>query len=59
MDPDETLRMIRHYVALLNNAAGMRTAIMAECGENLAEYVEAMDEWLSKGGFLPKEWDHP
>lgn len=23
----------------------------------LAEQVEALDEWLSKGGFLPADWD--
>lgn len=24
--------------------------------ERLADLMEALDEWLSKGGFLPKAW---
>ena len=25
-------------------------------GERLAELVDALDDWLSRGGFLPTQW---
>jgi hypothetical protein len=28
----------------------------AEIACRLAELVQALDEWIMKGGFLPKEW---
>jgi hypothetical protein len=28
----------------------------ADAAERLAELVEALHEWIKKGGFLPKEW---
>lgn len=71
MDPGETLRMIRVYVhridalrdaADLHDAATVRRITETETLEDmtyaLAEYVTALDEWLSKGGFLPKGWQH-
>lgn len=48
MDPNETLRAIR---ALLTEDDG-RT------DPELADKVRALDEWLTKGGFLPEAWDH-
>lgn len=49
MDPNETLRMLRERVAdALNDRdySPIRVAIL----------FEALDEWLSKGGFLPDDW---
>ena len=55
MDPNETLRRLRELSATpINNN-------MKEFGElidNLVFNFEALDEWLSKGGFLPNEWAH-
>lgn len=31
----------------------------AEVGEDLAEQVVDLDEWLRKGGFLPEAWQRP
>jgi hypothetical protein len=25
--------------------------------EEIAEYFEALDSWISKGGFLPNDWN--
>lgn len=60
MDPDVTLGMIRRLVEKVAVMADKDAPAsnIAEAGIDLAEYVGAMDEWLSKGGFLPKEWDH-
>lgn len=47
MDPNATLdRMRRHLDA----------AHSADEFDELCELVEAMDNWLSKGGFLPDAW---
>lgn len=50
MDPTETLRQIRAMVR------------RAECGElydasDLADLVDALDDWMSRGGFPPKQWE--
>ena len=51
MDPDATLKEIRELLEIWKVEA-----FHAEEVERLAELVEALDEWLSKGGFLPKAW---
>jgi hypothetical protein len=42
MDPNEALRLLRKYASDTPGALG--------------EQFEALDEWLSKGGFLPTAW---
>jgi hypothetical protein len=49
MDPNETLRKIR---SMLETREGGEV----ENSDILAELMESLDEWLSKGGFLPDEW---
>ena len=46
MDPDETLRRLRELVRANNY----------DDYENILEHFDALDEWLSKGGFLPRAW---
>lgn len=43
MDPNETLKSIRHS---LEHGAG----------SELVDDAEALDGWIMKGGFLPREW---
>ncbi len=40
------------------NAAlhSLRLAIASGEYEIAADYAEALDEWLSKGGYLPSDW---
>lgn len=58
MDPNETLRQIRAHIKAMNEADEKEdAAAYAFAAMQLAESVEAMDEWLSKGGFLPEEWE--
>ncbi|MET0351219.1 MAG: hypothetical protein ABW067_15615 [Rhizobacter sp.] len=53
MDPDELLHRIREGVAeALEESGAKRTDLVDE----LAENVNALDDWLSKGGFLPGAW---
>jgi hypothetical protein len=61
VDPNETLRMIRYYLALLSNEccethdASWYTD-HAYAIDALIEHVTAIDDWLSKGGALPEVW---
>ena len=50
--------------ANLSEQLGCARRILAEDGAHpddairLAELVEALDVWLSSGGFLPDRWQH-
>ena len=55
MDPDEALRCVRAAIEEIREleAGG------AEFGEqvsDLVEHFEALDAWLTRGGFKPKDW---
>lgn len=52
MDPNATLDSIRE---LVTNFEGGGRFDLAD-GEKLAELVGALDEWVSKCGFLPDAW---
>lgn len=59
MDPNEALKTIRTFtenIGLLDydNPREIRDALL-----ELAEAVAGLDEWLSKGGFLPDAWQGP
>jgi hypothetical protein len=54
MDPDEVLKRAREALAQLRGAEEGRVAV--EAGESFADAFEALDGWLSKGGFLPAFW---
>lgn len=53
MDPDEALAQIRQHV---------KDILETEKEEDdldvmrFAELVQGLDEWISKGGFLPQAW---
>lgn len=51
MDPNVTLAAIRDLVTVSNE----RALTITESNE-LCERIEALDEWLSKGGFSPEPW---
>ena len=55
MDPDVTLdRLQRMYRSILSTGVeGFHIA------NDMAELVEALDGWLSRGGFLPADWVRP
>jgi hypothetical protein len=47
MDPNATL-------------AAIRIAIANHHDDDVAELFDALDGWISRGGFLPSDWDfHP
>lgn len=59
MDPNEALRIIRATIAQLRIEDRPALAPMAsfiQHARDLAETVEGLDEWLTKGGFPPNDW---
>ena len=54
MDPNATLKEIREQVRLSYAEEGFE----AFDGLRLAELCGVLDEWLTRGGFLPKDWNH-
>lgn len=61
MDPDKTLEQIREEIRKLRR--WMRHPSYSDHdnrlseAEELVDLVEALDGWLTKGGFLPKDWN--
>lgn len=55
MDPDACLEEIRDLVKMIEDPE-VQGNDEAEAGINLSMAVEALDEWISKGGRLPKAW---
>lgn len=58
MDPNATLKEIRNLQAEVTRRrlAGGSTYHIADLLSAIAERCEALDGWLSKGGFLPDAW---
>jgi hypothetical protein len=60
MDPNETLRIIRATIKQMRveEPTPYREARpeFIQHARDLAAHVEALDEWLTQGGFLPATW---
>lgn len=54
MDPDATLLSLREAIETVWAAESSVAA--AAAADQVAEYAAALDQWLSKGGFLPAAW---
>lgn len=54
MDVNETLRKLRQLIVDQELADDDSEA--ASLGWEAAELFRGLDEWLSKGGFLPTDW---
>lgn len=54
MDVNETLRQLREALAQWHLRGDVEGALAA--ADAIAEKAHALDEWLSKGGFLPEDW---
>jgi len=55
MDPNETLASIRNARDDYNMASSIGQ--QDDAAERVIEHFEALDSWLSRGGFLPDAWD--
>jgi hypothetical protein len=56
MDPNEALRKAREALKQYRGADSSGDAVFP--AEELADAFEALDTWLSNGGFLPRAWTH-
>ena len=58
MDPDQALKNAREAVAKMNNwdPAVDGTEEGPPSAWDLKDAFEALDEWLTGGGFLPQDW---
>jgi hypothetical protein len=54
MDPNETLRIIRAAVRDVRQDESSKT--VDQLLEELVHGFESLDDWIGKGGFLPKAW---
>lgn len=54
MDPDETLRQLRLTIKQMR--VDESTEVRKAHADEIAEHFEALDGWLTTGGFLPKAW---
>jgi hypothetical protein len=57
MDPNANLVEQRRLQERIAEYAS-RNAFSTDDLNRLVELTQAMDEWLSKGGFLPDAWKH-
>ncbi|AOT24733.1 hypothetical protein PBI_STASIA_77 [Mycobacterium phage Stasia] len=53
MAPDATLEELR---LLMSDYRRHGLAMGTEAIDRMVELMEALDEWMSKGGFLPADW---
>lgn len=59
MDPNANLveqRRLAGFIKTEMERDEPNLKAVQEASERLAELVEALDEWLANGGFLPQEW---
>lgn len=57
MDPNAILAQIRAVINLVRDDETARTLDAYAELEKITDEAEALDEWLSGGGFLPTEWE--
>lgn len=65
MDPNATLRLARHLSSEIDRAINQHAETplneqdihhLIDRASDLAILFDGLDEWLSKGGFLPDDW---
>jgi hypothetical protein len=56
MDPDVALHNVKTALEKVQNDLDMHSLIDYDNVIELIQNLAALDEWLSKGGFLPNQW---
>ncbi len=56
MDPDAALAELRELLRSMASYEGKDAFYLAGVAEEANEKFNALDEWIKKGGFLPKDW---
>lgn len=58
MDPNATLEIIRVLIGQVKTTE-IRSGnyiVLAELALDLAEHINALDTWMTRGGHLPEQW---
>jgi len=53
--PDEALKKAREALVLYNRRYNDKGTGLSEAND-LADAFESLDDWISRGGFLPQDW---
>jgi hypothetical protein len=56
MDPDAALAELREFVAEVKEQRDYSVGELENLLSYFAEHFEALDNWLTNGGFLPADW---
>lgn len=56
MDPNKTLENIRAVIADMEQRHTVAEITMLH--DELYWLIKDLDQWLTKGGFLPTDWQH-
>jgi hypothetical protein len=56
MDIDEALRIMRDRVIAAHQQIDADGSVDNYTAARMAEVFDAIDGWLSRGGFLPTDW---
>jgi hypothetical protein len=56
MDPTAALVTIRNLIAEIEATGSDRYLALSQLADSLAEHVKALDQWMTRGGFLPRQW---
>jgi hypothetical protein len=62
MDPNAALAELRRLVIINNNDSSVTNreqAVIDARLDRMADLFEALDGWITRGGFLPTEWTQP
>lgn len=57
MDPNEALAKMRAAITRYNEGLANDSGDWISNAQEAVEMAEALDEWLSKDGFLPSDWE--
>jgi hypothetical protein len=64
VDPDEALKKLRETLVRFRKWQEEHPSAIRHVGgnmgldlaEDIAMYADALDQWISNGGFLPEDW---
>ncbi len=63
MDPNANLReqceIAAMIIRLSDHSSNVDATMVLNAAERLTELVIALDEWISRGGFVPTQWANP
>jgi hypothetical protein len=57
MDPDEALNKLRSILRELEERLETGFTNAEDDVSTLIDVFQGLDDWLKKGGFLPKDWE--